>query len=126
MKDKILKMLKLDSLFENLSGYVESKIELFKVEIREEVVAILSKILVVLLVALCLFFCLILASIGLAYYLGTLVGMTGGLLIVAGIYLLVFILLIVFREQIAEGINTMVITIAVPDKKNKDEASGKE
>lgn len=126
MKDKILKLLKLDSLFENLSGYVESKIELFKVEVREEVVSIISKILVVLISALCLFFCLILASLGLAYYLGTLVGMTGGLLIVAGVYLLIFILLIVFREQVSEGIHTMVMNLAAPNKKNKDEASGKE
>jgi len=126
MKDKILKLLKLDSLFENLSGYVESKIELFKVEVREEVVAILSKILVLLIIALCLFFCLILASLGLAYYLGTLVGMTGGLLIVAGIYLLILILLIVFREQVSEGIHTMVMNMAVTDKKDKNETSGKE
>lgn len=126
MKDKILKLLKLDSLFENLSGYVESKIELFKVEVREEVVSILSKVLVALIIALCLFFCLILASLGLAYYLGTLVGMTGGLLIVAGIYMLVLILLIAFREQVSEGIHAMVLNLAVPDKKEKDETSGKE
>lgn len=126
MKNKILKLLKLDSLFENLSGYVESKIELFKAEVREEVVGILSKILVALIVAVCLFFCLILASLGLAYYLGTLVGMAWGLLIVAGIYLLILILLIVFREQISEGIHTMVMKMSVPDKKDKDEASGKE
>ena len=118
--------MKLDSLFENLSGYIESKIELFKVEVREEVVSIISKILVVLISALCLFFCLILASLGLAYYLGTLVGMTGGLLIVAGIYLLIFILLIVFREQVSEGIDAMVMNLAARNKKNKDEASGKE
>lgn len=57
MKEKILKLLKLESLFENLSGYVESKIELFKAEIREEVVSVLSKILVVLLIALAFFYC---------------------------------------------------------------------
>lgn len=128
MKEKILKLLKLENLFENLSGYVESKIELFKFEIREEVVSILSKVLVTLIVALCFFFCLILASLGLAYYLGTLVGMTGGLLIVAGVYLLIFILLIVFREQVSEGIHAMVINMALPNQKDKDkdDASGKE
>lgn len=126
MKEKILKLLKLESLFENLSGYVESKIELFKAEIREEVVSVLSKILVVLLIALAFFLLLIFASFSLAYYLGTLVGMTAGLLIVAGLYLLIFILLLAFREQISEGILSIVLNMAQPSKQDKDEASGKE
>lgn len=128
MKEKILKLLKLENLFENLSGYVESKIELFKFEVREEVVSILSKVLVTLIVAVCFFFFLTLASLGLAYYLGTLVGMVGGLLIVAGVYLLIFTLLIVFREQVSDGIHTFVMNMSLANKKDKDkdEASGKE
>lgn len=128
MKEKILKLLKLENLFENLSGYVESKIELFKFEIREEVVSILSKVLVTLIVAVCFFFFLTLASLGLAYYLGTLVGMAGGLLIVAGVYLLIFIFLIAFREQVSDGIHALVMNMSMAHKKDKDddEASGKE
>ncbi|HLT81438.1 MAG TPA: phage holin family protein [Cyclobacteriaceae bacterium] len=121
VKEKILKLLKLENLFESVSGYVESKLELFKMEIREEVAGIVARILVVLLIGLCFLLFLILASIGLAYYLGTLVGMTGGIMIVAGFYLLVFALMIGFREQVSESINNMVISMVRASKKNKDE-----
>ncbi|MFO7258526.1 MAG: phage holin family protein [Bacteroidota bacterium] len=121
VKEKILKLLKLENLFESVSGYVESKLELFKMEIREEVAGIVARILVVLLIGLSFLLFLILASIGLAYYLGTLVGMTGGILIVAGFYLLIFVLMIAFRESVSEGVNNMVMSLVRASKKNKDE-----
>lgn len=121
VKEKILKLLKLENLFESVSGYVESKLELFKMEIREEVVSIAARILVFLIIGLCFVLFLILASIGLAYYLGTLVGMTGGILIVAGFYLLVFALLLGLREQVSESINNVVMGMVRASKKDKDE-----
>ncbi|HEY8513113.1 MAG TPA: phage holin family protein [Cyclobacteriaceae bacterium] len=121
VKEKILKLLKLENLFESVSGYVESKFELFKMEVREEVAGIVARVLVVLLIGLSFLLFLILASIGLAYYLGTLVGMTGGIMIVAGFYLLIFILMIVFRESVSEGVNNMVMSLVRASKKNKDE-----
>lgn len=121
VKEKILKLLKLENLFESVSGYVESKLELFKMEIREEVASLVARILVALLIGLCFLLFLILASVGLAYYLGTLVGMTGGIMIVAGFYLLILALVIAFREQVSEGINNMVVGMVRASKKNKDE-----
>lgn len=121
VKEKILKLLKLENLFESVSGYVESKFELFKMEIREEVIGIVARILVFVIIGLCFLLFLILASIGLAWYLGTLVGMTGGILIVAGFYLLLFALMIGFREQVSEGIHNAVMGMVRASKKNKDE-----
>jgi polyferredoxin len=121
VKEKILKLLKLENLFESVSGYVESKFELFKMEVREELAGIVARVLVILLIGLCFLLFLILASIGLAYYLGTLVGMTGGIMIVAGFYLLIFVLMLVFRESVSEGISNMVIGLVRASKKNKDE-----
>ena len=37
IKDSIFKFLRLDNLVENLSGYVETRIELVKLEVREEI-----------------------------------------------------------------------------------------
>jgi polyferredoxin len=121
VKEKILKLLKLENLFESVSGYVESKFELFKMEVREELAGIVARVMVILLIGLCFLLFLILASIGLAYYLGTLVGMTGGIMIVAGFYLLIFVLMLVFRESVSEGISNMVIGLVRASKKNKDE-----
>jgi type III secretory pathway component EscU len=126
MKERILKLLKLDNLFDNLSGYFESKIELLKFEVKEEVVLLLARVLVILLIAICFTFFLLLASLGLAYYLGTLVGMAGGLLIVAGFYILVTVMLLGFREQISDGIQGMVMDKSQKNKGNKDEAGGNE
>ncbi|HEY4656614.1 MAG TPA: phage holin family protein [Cyclobacteriaceae bacterium] len=126
MKERILKLLKLDNLFDNLSGYFESKIELLKFEVKEEVVLLLARALVILLIAICFTFFLLLASLGLAYYLGTLVGMAGGLLIVAGFYILVTVMLLGFREQISDGIQGMVMDKSQKNKGNKDEAGGNE
>src|SRR5690606_40847297 len=106
VKEKILKLLKLENLFESVSGYVESKFELFKMEVREEVAGIVARVLVVLLIGLSFLLFLILASIGLAYYLGTLVGMTGGIMIVAGFYLLIFVLMIAFRDRKSTRLNS--------------------
>ena len=121
VKEKILKLLKLENLFESVSGYVESKLELFKMEIREEVNGIVARILVFVIIGLCFLLFLILASIGLAWYLGTLVGLTGGIFIVAGFYLLLFALMIAFREQVSDGIHNMVMGMVRASKKNKDE-----
>ena len=126
IKEKILKLLKLENLFESVSGYVESKFELFKMEIREEVIAIVARILVFVIIGLCFLLFLILASIGLAYYLGTLVGMTGGIMIVAGFYLLLFALLIGFRKQVSESIDHIVIGMVRASKKGKHEDRRKE
>jgi hypothetical protein len=37
IKDTIFKFLRLDNLVDNLSGYLETRLELFKVEVREDV-----------------------------------------------------------------------------------------
>jgi len=40
---------------------------------------------------------------------------------VAGFYLLIFVLMIAFRESVSEGVNNMVMSLVRASKKNKDE-----
>lgn len=101
IKETILKFLKIDSLVDNLSGYMDARIQLLKIEIREEVAKVLSKGLVHLVIAFFVFLFLIFLSIGIANYLNDSLGDSfSGYWIVAGFYLLLFILLIVFRKDI--------------------------
>ena len=46
LKAKIFKLLRLDNLIDNLSGYVEKRLELYKLEITEDLVKVLSKALI--------------------------------------------------------------------------------
>jgi uncharacterized membrane protein YqjE len=66
LKDSILKFLKLESLIENLTGYVETRIELTKMEIREDLAKALANFLLFILLGVVFTFFLILISIAVA------------------------------------------------------------
>ena len=102
LKDTILKFLKMDSLIENITGYVETRIELMKVEIKEEVAKALSKALVYVVIFCMVMLFVLLISMAGAYKIAESVGTSGGFSIVAGVYLLVGLLVFAFRNSITE------------------------
>jgi hypothetical protein len=102
LKDTLLKFLKLDSLIESITGYVETRIELLKMEVKEEVSKGVAKALVyVVIVALVTLFILLISMAG-AYKIAEWVGTSGGFAIVAGVYLLIGLLVYAFRSSITE------------------------
>jgi uncharacterized membrane protein YqjE len=102
LKDTFLKFLKMDSLIENITGYVETRIELLKIEIKEEIAKSLSKALVyVIIVGVVMLFVLLISMAG-AYKIAEYVGMSGGFTIVAVVYLLLGLLVYAFRNSITE------------------------
>jgi uncharacterized membrane protein YqjE len=104
LKDKLIKALHLDNLMGNLTGYIESRMELFKLEIREDLARILSKALVYLAIALCGFLFLVFFSIGLAHFLNRYFSQEFvGYWIVAGIYIVAFLVFLVFRKDLDRG-----------------------
>lgn len=100
-KKGFLNFLKLDSLFDHLTAFIEAKVEIYKIEFREEASGVLSKLIVsLLLFCLCWFFVMFL-SIAIGFYIGTLLDNTfQGFLIIAGFYFLLFILLLLLRNKI--------------------------
>ncbi len=101
IKDTIFKFLRLDGLVENLSGYVETRVKLLKIEIREDLAKVLSKGLVHITIILFAFLFLIFFSIGMAEYINTLFTHSfEGYWIVAGVYLVFFLLFIAFRKSV--------------------------
>jgi len=101
IKDTILKFLRIDSLVDNLSGYVEARVNLLKIEIKEDIAKVLSKGIVHIAIILCVFLFLVFLSIGAANYLNFILNSTfHGFWIIAGFYLLLFIVFMVFRRNI--------------------------
>ena len=117
LKDSILKFLKLDSLIDNITGYVEARFELMKMEVKEDFAKGLAKMAVFMLMGVIFMFFLILISIALAYLLAKSVGVFGGFAIVAGFYLVLGLLLFAFRNAIMEQVQEQLIQIM--KKKNE-------
>ena len=117
LKDSILKFLKLDSLIENLTGYVETRIELTKMEIREDLAKALSNFLLYILLGVVLTLFIMLISIAAAHWIANSTGAVGGFAIVAGFYLLLGLMVFAFRGAIVEKLQKQLIQIM---KKKKE------
>jgi hypothetical protein len=101
--ESLLKFLKLDSLVASLTGYLEARFELLKSEIREDVSRAIAKSLVIVAMFLVGFMLLVFFSIGLAHFLNSyFAGTYIGYWAVAGIYGIIFLLLLLFRKSIYE------------------------
>ncbi|ELR69933.1 hypothetical protein C900_04456 [Fulvivirga imtechensis AK7] len=100
-KKGFFNFLKLDSLFDHLTAFIESKIEIYKIQIREELAQTISKIMVWLLLASVFFFFFLFLNLALGYYLGSILNsLFYGFLIISGSYLLIFFILFLLRDTI--------------------------
>jgi len=101
IKDYVFKLLRLDGVINHLSGYVESRIELIKLDVREEVVKVISRGLALGLIVLLALLFLVFISFGLANTLNSYFGNNAtGYWIVSSLYGLPCLLLIVFYKQV--------------------------
>jgi hypothetical protein len=103
--DSIFKFLRLDNIIKSLSGYVESRAELLKLEVREEVIKVVSQGLMITVCFLLALLFLVFISIGTANYISTRYGTTfTGYWIVSGVYGLICLGIILFRKNIGNFI----------------------
>ena len=118
IKDTIFKFLRLDNLMENLSGYVEARIELLKIEIKEDVAKVLASALTITIVVFLASIFLLFLSIGLAHYLNNYFDKPEvGYWIVAGIYGIPCLIFLIFRKNISHSMETHLITMIKRKKK---------
>ena len=111
IKEAVLKFLKLDGLIENLSAYVEARLEVFKLEVKEDIAKLMAKFIFFLILALSVLFFLLLLSFSLAYYLSPFVGTGGGLLIIAGCYLVIALISFIYRKKIYRKLEKKLLDI---------------
>lgn len=96
----LFKLLKLDNLIEHFSGYVEDKIALVKIEAKEEVISLLTKAIIIFVMVLFFVLALFFGTIVLAMYLNeVLESSIIGYAIVSLMYLLLFVLVFIFRNH---------------------------
>ncbi len=101
-KESILKLLKLDGLVANLTGYVETRVELLKLEIREEIAKAIARMTVLVLVMATISLFILFFSVSVALLIGEYLGFFEGFLIVSGFYLLVAILVLLMRKSLSD------------------------
>jgi uncharacterized membrane protein YqjE len=120
IKDTIFKFLRLDNLIENLSGYVEARIELLKIEIREDVAKVLAQALMVVTILFLALIFLLFFSVGLAHFLNSFfVHPYIGYWIVAGVYGIPCIIFIVFRKKIGHSFEQHLLDKIKTKRKEK-------
>jgi uncharacterized membrane protein YqjE len=104
IKESIAKFLKLDSLWENLTGYVETRIELMKYDMKEDLSRVLSKVSVLLFVIVMATFFLFFLSMAVAYQIAKYLGHFWGFAIVGAVYCTIALVLFSQREKIGARI----------------------
>ena len=97
-KSRLYKFLRLDSIVEHLTGLLEARLEFFKIEAKEEIAKILARVLAAMVLAFLGVMIVVFLSFSLAVWFNALLESSyWGYFIVTGAYLLVFVLLIVFK-----------------------------
>lgn len=99
-KDILSKFFKIESLLSNATGYLETRVELLKVELREDLAKGLAKAVAYLMVAFTAAVFLIFVSIAIALLLGGRLGNVAGFSIVAAVYLIAAAILWFSREKL--------------------------
>ncbi len=98
-------------LLERIESYSKTTIDLIKLKAVDKLAKIVSNVVYGVLLSLFSFFFLIILNLALAFWLGDLLGKVYlGFLIVAGFYVLLIIILVLFKKQIIKSpiTNTIV------------------
>ena len=96
----VLKFLKLEGLSEHLSGYIEDRMALLKLELQEDAASLGAKVVLLLVMVLLGMSCLLFVSIASAILLNTFLGHSYlGYFIVAGIYLVLTFLVYGLKDN---------------------------
>jgi hypothetical protein len=124
-KDKhwLFRRLNLENVSEAFQKYVELRFELFQLETREQVLKIVSGLIVMLLIGSAAVLVLFFGSLTAAFYLNSVFGSSFiGFFLVAAFYLLLITFLIVFRKILARrsGILAFLEKYLISDDDGED------
>lgn len=116
LKDTLSKFFKVDTLLSNLTGYVETRVELLKIEVKEDLSKGLAQAISYLFIAFILAVFVIFVSIALALLLGERFGNAAGFSIIAFVYLVLGVILWYKRGKMIAGLE---IKLSILLKKKK-------
>jgi uncharacterized membrane protein YqjE len=107
-----LKLFDLDKLINTLTGYIETRIELLKIDAKESLSVVVTKIVTLSLISVVGIFILFFLFMGLSGLLNQLLeSQYLGYLIVAGFFGLVLLAIVALKEKIGERIRARVSEI---------------
>ncbi len=86
-------------LVEEIKRYLSLKGEYYRIDVTEKVVRIVATVIMTFIVMLLSFFILGFLSLTVAFIIEPLTGRTGAFAIIAGVYLLLFVLCLLFRRK---------------------------
>ncbi|RLD21244.1 MAG: hypothetical protein DRI71_09355 [Bacteroidetes bacterium] len=124
-KSKLFKFLRIDAIIENLTGLIEARMELAKLEIKEEAAKVGARIVAAIVFSFLLIMIIIFFSLSIATLLNSVLeSMFLGYVIITGFYSLVLVLLIAFKAHIwlQQKIEDELINFV--DAKDEDEQRG--
>jgi uncharacterized membrane protein YqjE len=108
LKDTLLKFFKLENLVHNLTGFVETRFELLKYEVREELAKNAAKIILMVFIGFLVTLFVVFASVAAAYLLSEYYGRLVGFLSVSLFYLFLAMVLFVMREPVVKKIEKVI------------------
>ena len=99
-KDSLSKFFKVDNLLSNLTGYVETRVELLKIEVKEDLAKTLAQAITYLFISFILALFLTFVSIAVALLISARLGNFGGFSIVGLAYLITGLILWLSRGKL--------------------------
>jgi uncharacterized membrane protein YqjE len=100
-KSRLFKFLKIDAIIDNLTGLIETRLALAKIELKEELAKIGARVIAMFVFAFLAMMIIIFFSFWMARLFNSLLdSLWLGFAIVTGFYFLILILLVVFRVHI--------------------------
>jgi hypothetical protein len=101
IKDTLIRLLGLENILAHLKGYMEAKMALFKIEVREEVSHVVSKGMVAVVLFFFAFLFLLFFSLAAVHLINEWVGnVWAGYVWVAGFYAFLFLMFLLFKKTI--------------------------
>lgn len=101
----------LESLFEKLKSYITTRIELVKLKTIEKMSDVLSTLTIRLIILVIFSLLFLFLNLGIAFWLGELLGkIYFGFFIVSSIYLVMGLLILIFSKKIKRSISNFIIT----------------
>ena len=106
----------------DISTYVETRLELMKLNTYERVAKTMAVFSYGIVLVLLAFFAILFLFLALGFFLGEILNSVAlGFLLVVGMYLLLFGLILLFREKISARVTNEIITAMMSKDEKEDE-----
>ena len=110
IKDILLKLFKFENIAANFTGYVETRLELFKLEIKTDLAKALAKVVTLIFICFLGFLFLLFVSLGVSHLINTLLDSNyAGFLIIASLYGIILFTVVSNRKKIMASVEEQIL-----------------